>query len=88
MPNQFAEDPVAVFRRNFHVNPFWEDDVNGLINVIGADHILFGSDYPHPEGLAEPRDYIDFLDGEHVSADQQQLILGANAERLLGLTPR
>ena len=21
---------------------------------IGADHVLFGSDYPHPEGLAEP----------------------------------
>jgi hypothetical protein len=25
-----------------------------LIHEIGADHILFGSDYPHPEGLADP----------------------------------
>ena len=28
---------------------------------MGADHILFGSDYPHPEGLAEPCTYVDHL---------------------------
>ena len=32
-----------------------------IIDVIGADHVLFGSDYPHPEGLAEPCSYVDHL---------------------------
>jgi predicted TIM-barrel fold metal-dependent hydrolase len=31
------------------------------VEHIGADHILFGSDYPHPEGLAEPCSYLDHL---------------------------
>ena len=29
MPQEFAEHPVEVFRRNVWVNPFWEDDVVG-----------------------------------------------------------
>ena len=32
-----------------------------LIDAIGTDHVLFGSDYPHPEGLAEPCSYVDHL---------------------------
>ena len=31
--------------------------------LIGADHVLFGSDYPHPEGLADPVSYVDELAG-------------------------
>ena len=30
---------------------------SGSSQHIGADHVLFGSDYPHPEGLAEPCSY-------------------------------
>ena len=52
MPQEFAEHPVDVFRRNVYVNPFWEDDVAEVIALCGLDHVLFGSDYPHPEGLA------------------------------------
>ena len=48
-------------RRNVYVSPFHEDDLGEIIDVIGADHVLFGSDWPHPEGLAEPRSYADHL---------------------------
>ena len=61
MPQEFAEHPVEVFRRNVYVNPFWEDDVADVIARCGLDHVLFGSDYPHPEGLAEPLDYMETL---------------------------
>jgi predicted TIM-barrel fold metal-dependent hydrolase len=27
----------------------------GLIDVVGADRVVFGSDYPHAEGLADRR---------------------------------
>ena len=53
MPQNFEEHPVEVFRRNVYVNPFWEDDVADLVDLITVEHVLFGSDYPHPEGLAE-----------------------------------
>src|SRR5262249_35956015 len=54
MPQAFDEHPIAAFRRNIYVNPFWEDDIGTLVDLVGADHILFGSDFPHPEGLADP----------------------------------
>lgn len=61
MPHAFDEDPVEAFKRCVYVNPFHEDDISGLIDAIGVDHVLFGSDYPHPEGLAEPCSYADHL---------------------------
>jgi predicted TIM-barrel fold metal-dependent hydrolase len=61
MPHAFDEDPVAAFKRNVWVSPFHEDDIAELIEVMGAEHIIFGSDYPQPEGLAEPTSYVDHL---------------------------
>src|SRR5262249_7943088 len=61
MPQVFDETPVDAFKRNVYISPFFEDDLGRLIEVMGADHILFGSDYPHPEGLAEPCSYVDHL---------------------------
>ena len=34
MPQNFEEHPVEVFRRNVYVNPFWEDDVEELVDLI------------------------------------------------------
>jgi predicted TIM-barrel fold metal-dependent hydrolase len=62
-PNQYPEHPVEIFHRNIWLSPFWEDDLPGLVNLLGADRILFGSDYPHPEGLENPVEYLDQLVG-------------------------
>ena len=61
MPQMFAEDPVEAFKRNVYVSPFHEDSFDKIIEVMGVDHVLFGSDYPHPEGLADPCSYVDHL---------------------------
>jgi predicted TIM-barrel fold metal-dependent hydrolase len=60
-PRLFEEEPVGVFKRNVWVHPFHEDDPMDIVRLIGADRVLFGSDYPHPEGLEQPRSYIDRL---------------------------
>ena len=39
-----------------YVAPFPEEDVEELATLIGADRVLFGSDWPHPEGVAHPGD--------------------------------
>ncbi len=43
--------------------------------------MLFGSDYPHPEGLAEPTTYIDHI--QHLPFEDQKLVMGGNLARLL-----
>jgi predicted TIM-barrel fold metal-dependent hydrolase len=77
MPHAFDEDPVEAFRRNVWISPFHEDDIAGLIDAIGVDHIVFGSDYPHPEGLAEPCSYLDHLP-PGLSDEDTAKIMGGN----------
>ena len=51
------EDPAESFRRNIWINPFWEDDVHEVVELMGADRVIFGSDWPHIEGMPKPLDY-------------------------------
>ncbi len=83
MPHEFTEDPVAAVKRSVHVSPFWEDDMAELAEVIGPERVLFGSDYPHPEGLADPITYVDELKG--LSEEHKALIMGGNLARLIGV---
>ena len=57
MPSAFASDPVETFRQHVWVAPFYEDDMGILKEVLGVDRLLFGSDWPHAEGLSEPLDF-------------------------------
>ena len=82
MPHAFDEDPVAAFKRNVYISPFHEDDIHRLIECMGVDHVLFGSDYPHPEGLAEPCSYVDHLP-PGLSDDDIAGIMGGNLARIM-----
>ena len=81
MPHQFLEDPVAVVKRNIHVSPFWEEDLAELAGLIGVDRVLFGSDYPHPEGLADPVTYVDQL--TKLDEGDRAKVMGGNMARLM-----
>jgi predicted TIM-barrel fold metal-dependent hydrolase len=39
------------------INPFWEDDVHEIAALMGTDRVIFGSDWPHIEGMPSPLDY-------------------------------
>jgi predicted TIM-barrel fold metal-dependent hydrolase len=78
-----TDSPSNLFKKHFYVCPFFEDPVPELVDTIGADHVLFGSDWPHPEGVAEPLDFLDECEG--LSDDQIRLILRDNNEKLLGI---
>ena len=40
------------------INPFWEDDVYEVEEYMGVERVVFGSDWPHIEGMPEPLDYL------------------------------
>jgi predicted TIM-barrel fold metal-dependent hydrolase len=85
MPQEFAEHPRDVFLRNLWINPFWEDSIEDLVNLMSPEHILFGSDYPHPEGMAEPLHWAKEM-SDLFPADDVRKMMGANLYDLLGLT--
>src|SRR5438270_10864722 len=53
MPQAFDEDPVAAFKRNVYVSPFHEDDLGGLIDILGVGQHLLRSDFPTIERSTE-----------------------------------
>lgn len=54
----YKEDPGLLFKEHVWVNPFWEDDVYEVEGYMGAERVIFGSDWPHIEGMPEPLDYV------------------------------
>lgn len=79
-PGAFISDPVQTLRDHVWVAPYYEDDIRGLADTLGADRVLFGSDWPHAEGLANPRSFVDDLHG--FADDEIRLIMRDNAESL------
>jgi predicted TIM-barrel fold metal-dependent hydrolase len=85
MPGYFPGDPVEAFRRQVWINPFWEDDVNQVVDCMGADRVIFGSDWPHIEGMPEPLDYVREL--KDFTPDDRRRILYDNVVELTTLRP-
>jgi predicted TIM-barrel fold metal-dependent hydrolase len=81
MPQEFAGDPVEAVKNSIHVSPFYEDNLSALTDLIGVDRVLFGSDYPHPEGLSHPSHYLDAI--STLSDADQAKIMGGNLSRLI-----
>lgn len=79
-PGMFAQHPVDQFHRNCWVAPFVEDDVADLARHMPVERILFGSDWPHAEGVGHPRDFFDNLAG-FSEADKRKIML-ENAREL------
>jgi predicted TIM-barrel fold metal-dependent hydrolase len=77
------DHPSAIFRRHVSVAPNDEEDVRGLVDLPGADRVILGSDFPHPEGHPEPR---RFFDGAGLNDDELRLITRENTARLIGLS--
>jgi predicted TIM-barrel fold metal-dependent hydrolase len=81
MPGEFGVDPFALFMEHVWVSPFFEDDVIRLVDLMGPGRVVFGSDYPHAEGLADPASFVKELDG--VADGDVQRIMHDNARSLV-----
>jgi predicted TIM-barrel fold metal-dependent hydrolase len=45
---------------------------------MGADQVIYGSDWPHMEGMEHPRDILEELEGISLE-DQVKILLGNTA---------
>lgn len=78
--NYYKEDPALLFKEHVWINPFWEDDVYEVEAHMGADRVIFGSDWPHIEGMPEPLDYVSEI--SKFDDAKKQLILRDNTRSL------
>ena len=83
-PWAFDEAPLDTLRRNLWVTPYYEEDMRKLADTIGVERVLFGSDWPHGEGLVEPTDFVKEL---HAFSDAEiEQVMRTNAFDYLGET--
>jgi predicted TIM-barrel fold metal-dependent hydrolase len=74
--------PSEIFREHFVVAPFPEENVQRVVAEVGIEPIVFGSDFPHGEGLAFPAAYAD-AQLASFSPDQVRRIMRDNLENFL-----
>jgi predicted TIM-barrel fold metal-dependent hydrolase len=80
-PEAFPSNPIEEIKDRIYVSPFYEEGIDDLINLIGVAQVLYGSDWPHPEGLGEPTHYVTAL--QHLPVEDQAKIMGGNLGRLV-----
>lgn len=78
---KLTERPSAIFQRHVRVAPYPEDDIPWIVDQLGtADSIVMGSDWPHAEGMAEPKDFVKLLDP--LDDETKSRIMHGTAEQL------
>lgn len=81
-PEYFEEEPLAILRRNVFVHAFHEPDPAGLAELLGVDNVMFGSDFPHVEGLADPLAYAEVVEST-MSKEDAAKVMGGNLARIM-----
>jgi predicted TIM-barrel fold metal-dependent hydrolase len=79
-PGMFETHPADQFIEHCWVAPFVEDSVEDLARYLPVERILFGSDWPHAEGLPQPRDFLRNV--ASFSPQDQRRIMADNAREL------
>ena len=83
MPQAFGRHPHEIMRSNVFYHPFYEENVYRLVEMVGVDQVMFGSDWPHPEGLETPTDWQDEI--AEMNEEDRAKIMGGNVMKVLGL---
>jgi predicted TIM-barrel fold metal-dependent hydrolase len=79
-PGMFETSPVDQFIEHCWVAPFVEDSVEDFAKHFPVERILFGSDWPHAEGMGHPRDF--FANVASFPLSDQRRIMVENAREL------
>jgi predicted TIM-barrel fold metal-dependent hydrolase len=72
-----------IFKQHVWVNPYHEEDHKALAELIGVEHVVFGSDYPHPESVPHPDEFTAHLESQFSPPDVRR-IMRENGRALVG----
>lgn len=77
--------PASRYLRRFYYDTISHNPqiMRFLIEMVGVDRIMVGSDYNMDAGYSRPVEFVDTIPG--LTANERELILSGNAARLLGL---
>jgi aminocarboxymuconate-semialdehyde decarboxylase len=80
------QQPPSAYLRRFYYDciVYTESALRFLIDTVGADRVVFGTDWPYDMALDWPVSWI--LAMERLTQEEKEAILWRNLERLLGLT--
>jgi len=82
-----SEQPPSAYLHRFSVDSVVLDEraLRLLVDTMGAERVIMGSDYPYPIGERPAGRVV--RDADFLSERDRSLILGGNAERFLALSP-
>jgi predicted TIM-barrel fold metal-dependent hydrolase len=86
-PRLYPEDPRETFKRHIWVSPYYEEPLDKLVALLGPEHIVMGSDFPHAEGLADPSTYADDLRKFGFTDDDIKTVMHDNGRSLATRRP-
>jgi predicted TIM-barrel fold metal-dependent hydrolase len=76
----YQSKPKDMFIEHCWVAPFVEESVDELAQNLPVERILFGSDWPHGEGYAQPKNFFENV--ANFSIEGQRRIMYQNAREL------
>jgi len=80
--NRVIKKPPTEYLKQFYFDTITHDPVvlKSLVDLVGAGHVLLGSDYPFDMGNENP---VDLVHAANLGGDAEEKILGDNAKQLL-----
>jgi aminocarboxymuconate-semialdehyde decarboxylase len=81
---EFIDQPPSTYYKQFFFDNLSHGDrvLSTLLESVGADHVMVGTDYPYDMATRDP---VGVLDRQQLSAEDRTKIESGNAVRLLGL---
>jgi predicted TIM-barrel fold metal-dependent hydrolase len=73
--------PSQLFKEHCFVAPYPEENISRAAEVVGWDCLVFGSDFPHSEGLPDPIQYVKNIEG--IGPENIRKVMRDNLERYL-----
>jgi aminocarboxymuconate-semialdehyde decarboxylase len=82
---EHIKTPPSTYLRRFHYDciVYTEDALRFLIDTVGVDRVVFGTDWPYDMALDWPVSWV--LEMQSLTKDEKDAILYRNLERLLGI---
>jgi aminocarboxymuconate-semialdehyde decarboxylase len=80
--NKVISKPPTEYLKQFYFDTITHDPVvlRSLVDLVGADHVMLGSDYPFDMGNENP---VELVRTANLGTENETKILGDNASQLL-----